>query len=136
MVTVAAVVVTYNRLEKLKTVLDSLEAQTHAPAQIFVIDNASTDGTAAFLLEREWTLPFEVVTMSTNSGGAGGFAEGMVKGYASGADHVWIMDDDCYPQPGLSRRSCAGSRVQSPSSAETSHSPVPSWSSSTAASAR
>lgn len=100
MVTVAAVVVTYNRLEKLKTVLDSLEAQTHAPAQIFVIDNASTDGTAAFLLEREWTLPFEVVTMSTNSGGAGGFAEGMVKGYASGADHVWIMDDDCYPQPG------------------------------------
>lgn len=100
MVTVAAVVVTYNRLEKLKTVLDSLEAQTHPPQTIFVIDNASTDGTAAFLLEREWTLPHEVVSMSENSGGAGGFAEGMVKGYASGADHVWIMDDDCYPQPG------------------------------------
>ncbi|MCM3500754.1 glycosyltransferase family 2 protein [Microbacterium sp. P26] len=99
MVTVAAVVVTFNRLEKLKTVLASLEAQTHAPAKVFVIDNASTDGTAAYLLEREWTLPYEVVTMSTNSGGAGGFAEGMVHGYASGADHVWIMDDDCYPRP-------------------------------------
>lgn len=37
--------------------------------------------------------------MTTNSGGAGGFAEGMLRGYASGADHVWIMDDDCYPQP-------------------------------------
>ncbi|MDU0325432.1 MULTISPECIES: glycosyltransferase family 2 protein [Microbacterium] len=99
MVTVAAVVVTFNRLEKLKTVLASLEAQTHAPAKVFVIDNASTDGTAAYLLEREWTLPYEVVTMATNSGGAGGFAEGMVHGYASGADHVWIMDDDCYPRP-------------------------------------
>lgn len=100
MVTVAAVVVTFNRLEKLKTVLASLEAQTHAPQKIFVIDNASTDGTAAYLLEREWALPYEVVSMTTNSGGAGGFAEGMVRGYASGADHVWIMDDDCYPQPG------------------------------------
>ncbi len=98
--TVAAVVVTFNRLEKLKTVLDSIEAQTHAPAKIFVIDNASTDGTAAFLLEREWGLPHEIVSMSKNSGGAGGFAEGMVRGYASGADHVWIMDDDCYPRPG------------------------------------
>ncbi|MGN7189013.1 glycosyltransferase family 2 protein [Microbacterium enclense] len=100
MVTVAAIVVTYNRVEKLKTVLDSIEAQTHAPAKIFVIDNASTDSTAAYLLEREWALPYEIVSMSKNSGGAGGFAEGMVRGYASGADHVWIMDDDCYPRPG------------------------------------
>lgn len=99
MVTVAAVVVTFNRLEKLKTVLQSLEAQTYPLQKIFVIDNASTDGTAAYLLEREWSLPFEVVSMTKNSGGAGGFAEGMLRGYASGADHVWIMDDDCYPQP-------------------------------------
>ncbi|WP_314451090.1 glycosyltransferase family 2 protein [uncultured Microbacterium sp.] len=99
MVTVAAVVVTFNRLEKLKTVLQSLEAQTYPLQKIFVIDNASTDGTAAYLLEREWQVPFEVVSMTKNSGGAGGFAEGMLRGYASGADHVWIMDDDCYPQP-------------------------------------
>lgn len=99
MVTVAAVVVTFNRLEKLKTVLQSLEAQKYPLQKIFVIDNASTDGTAAYLVEREWQVPFEVVSMTKNSGGAGGFAEGMLRGYASGADHVWIMDDDCYPQP-------------------------------------
>lgn len=100
MVTVAAVVVTFNRLEKLKTVIASIEAQTHPVSTLFVIDNASTDGTAAYLRNLETTVPMEIVTMEVNSGGAGGFSEGMVRGYASGADHVWIMDDDCYPQPG------------------------------------
>nr|WP_314843646.1 glycosyltransferase family 2 protein [uncultured Microbacterium sp.] len=96
---VAGVVVTFNRLEKLKTVIASIEAQTHPVETLFVIDNASTDGTAEYLAELETTVPLEVVTMETNSGGAGGFSEGMLRGYASGADHVWIMDDDCYPKP-------------------------------------
>lgn len=99
MVTVAAVVVTFNRLEKLKTVIASIEAQTHQPATLFIIDNASTDGTDAYLASLTSSLNFEVVSMTENTGGAGGFTEGMVRGYASGADHVWIMDDDCYPQP-------------------------------------
>lgn len=99
MVSVAGVVVTFNRLEKLKTVISSIEAQTHPVETLFVIDNASTDGTAEYLASLQTTVPLEIVTMETNSGGAGGFSEGMLRGYASGADHVWIMDDDCYPQP-------------------------------------
>lgn len=99
MVSVAAVVVTFNRLEKLKTVLASIAAQTHPVETLFVIDNASTDGTAEYLSGLELPVPVEVVTMATNLGGAGGFTEGMRRGYASGADHVWIMDDDCYPKP-------------------------------------
>lgn len=98
MVSVAGVVVTFNRLEKLKTVIASIEAQTHAVETLLVINNASTDGTAEYLADLETSVPLEVVTMETNSGGAGGFAEGMRRGYASGADHVWIMDDDCYPK--------------------------------------
>ncbi len=117
MVTVAAVVVTFNRLEKLKTVIASIEAQTLPVATLFVIDNASTDGTAEYLAQLSTTVPLEVVTMETNSGGAGGFAEGMLRGYASGADHVWIMDDDCYPQPRQrSRRSSRDSTARWPSS--------------------
>ncbi|UWF78172.1 glycosyltransferase family 2 protein [Microbacterium neungamense] len=99
MVTVAAVVVTFNRLEKLKNVIASIEAQTHPVSTLFVIDNASTDGTGEYLSTLQTTVPLEVVTMTENLGGAGGFAEGMRRGYASGADHVWIMDDDCYPKP-------------------------------------
>lgn len=99
MVSVAGVVVTFNRLEKLKTVIASIEAQTHPVETLFVVDNASTDGTAEYLAGLETSVPLEVISMTTNSGGAGGFSEGMLRGYASGADHVWIMDDDCYPKP-------------------------------------
>ncbi|WP_338371890.1 glycosyltransferase, partial [Enterococcus faecium] len=65
---VAAVVVTFNRLEKLKTVLASIAAQTHPVETLFVIDNASTDGTAEYLAGLELPVPVEVVTMATNSG--------------------------------------------------------------------
>lgn len=99
MVKVAAVVVTYNRLEKLKTVIDRLEHQTLAPAWIVVVDNASTDGTGAWLAGLETRVPLHVVSMAENLGGAGGFARGMSEGYLLGADHVWIMDDDCYAEP-------------------------------------
>jgi GT2 family glycosyltransferase len=99
MVTTAAVVVTFNRLEKLKTVIASIEAQSEPVASLIIIDNASTDGTADYLASLETDVPLEIATMTTNTGGAGGFAEGMRRGYGSGADFVWIMDDDCYPQP-------------------------------------
>lgn len=99
MVTVAAVVVTFNRLEKLKSVISSILGQTHPVTTLFIVDNASTDGTADYLASLDVPVPVQVITMETNSGGAGGFSEGLLRGYASGADHVWIMDDDCYPKP-------------------------------------
>lgn len=45
---VAAVVVTYDRLEFLKRCVDSLHKQT-VPCDILVVDNASTDETAQWL---------------------------------------------------------------------------------------
>ncbi|WP_231949728.1 glycosyltransferase [Alloactinosynnema sp. L-07] len=95
---VAAVVVTYNRKDKLTTVLDHVLAQTLRPAWVVVVDNASTDGTAEVLADyvrRDDRVV--VVSLDTNTGGAGGFATGMARGYELGADFVWIMDDDCYP---------------------------------------
>lgn len=108
MVTVAAVIVTYNRLDKLKNVIAAIEAQTYPIETLFVVDNASTDGTRQYLGGLQSSLKLEVVTMSSNRGGAGGFAEGMLRGYASGADHVWIMDDDCYPTPTALERLISG----------------------------
>lgn len=95
---VAAVVVTYNRLNKLRTVLDKLRAQTTPPDWIVIVDNASTDGTDAFLAEQ--TDPtLDITTLDENTGGAGGFATGMKRAYDLGADLFWLMDDDCYPEP-------------------------------------
>ncbi len=46
---VAAVIVTYNRADKLPTVLDHVLAQERAPQQVIVVDNASTDDTEQVL---------------------------------------------------------------------------------------
>ena len=99
MVNVAAIVVTYNRLEKLKKVIAAIGNQTVPVGSLVIIDNASTDGTGDYLASVVSELPLNVVTMDENVGGAGGFAEGLVRGYTAGADHLWIMDDDCYPEP-------------------------------------
>lgn len=102
--TVAAVVVTFNRLEKLKKVLASIEAQTILPAALVIVDNASTDGTADYLRDYEQSFPLggrvdlNVITLPENVGGAGGFSAGMRKGYELGSDYVWIFDDDGYPE--------------------------------------
>lgn len=93
---VAAVVVTYNRVDKLGKVLDSILAQTRSVDQLIVVDNASTDSTPQLLSVYDDDPRVEIVRLSTNTGGAGGFAAGMERAYERGADWVWIMDDDCY----------------------------------------
>jgi len=96
---VAAVIVTYNRVAKLERVLESVAAQSARPEWIVVVDNASTDGTAEYLAAQRERLGLDVLSLPTNTGGAGGFSAGMKHAYELGADAVWIMDDDCYPEP-------------------------------------
>jgi len=96
---VSAVVVTFNRLEKLKNVIAAIEAQTRRPDRLVIVNNASTDGTDEFLATLESSLNVDVLALQQNLGGAGGFSKGMEHAYESGADYVWIMDDDCYPKP-------------------------------------
>lgn len=97
---IAAVIVTYNRSAKLMQVLDALDRQTLKPDLVFVVDNASTDDTQALVQARAAEMPcLRYVRLPENVGGAGGFHEGMKVAYASGANYLWISDDDAYPQP-------------------------------------
>ncbi len=97
---VAAVIVTFNRLDKLKNVVSSVLAQERRPDTVIIVDNASTDDTATYLAELAAGEPtVQILALPTNTGGAGGFAAGMERGYQWGADFVWIMDDDGYPEP-------------------------------------
>lgn len=95
---VAAVVVTYNRLPLLRQCLAALTAQTIQPAAIWVIDNASTDGTGQAVEQMQ--LP-QLVYRNTgrNLGGAGGFAFGTREAAQAGYDALWLMDDDTIPEP-------------------------------------
>lgn len=48
---VCALVITHNRLDKLKNCLAALAGQEYVPAVVLVVDNASTDGTQSFLAQ-------------------------------------------------------------------------------------
>lgn len=97
---VAAVVVTYNRQEFLADLLPSLLDQTRPLQAIYVVDNASTDGTGEFL-DREYgdNPTIRRIDLTENTGGSGGFHAGVVAAYADGHDWFWLMDDDVIALP-------------------------------------
>src|SRR5947207_10072554 len=95
---VAAVVVTYNRRDLLLEALAAVYAQSRTPDAVIVVDNASTDGTAAAV--RAYYPAAVLAGLARNTGGAGGFACGMALALADGADLIWLMDDDTVPEPG------------------------------------
>jgi rhamnopyranosyl-N-acetylglucosaminyl-diphospho-decaprenol beta-1,3/1,4-galactofuranosyltransferase len=93
---VVALVVTYNRRQLLLESLAAVHAQSRAPDAVIVVDNASTDETAAAV--RSHYPAVTLAELARNTGGAGGFACGMALALADGADLVWLMDDDTVPQ--------------------------------------
>ena len=95
--TVAAVVVTHNRQDVLRRCLSALEGQTRRVDEIVVIDNCSTDGTAA-MVAREFPA-VSLVRSPRNTGGAGGFALGMDVVIGRGHEFAWLLDDDAEPRP-------------------------------------
>ncbi|GBF79193.1 glycosyltransferase [Aphanothece sacrum] len=98
--TIAAIIVTFNRKYLLIQCLEAVLYQSRIPDQIIVIDNASTDGTPESLKESGYleNPMINYVRLTENTGGAGGFYQGMKLGYEAGYDWLWLMDDDGYPQ--------------------------------------
>lgn len=88
--TVAAVIVTYNRLNDLKVCLTAVKSQTREPEGIIVVNNGSSDGTKEYLASQEGVTAIN----QENLGGAGGFYAGTKYAYDHGYDWVWMMDDD------------------------------------------
>lgn len=89
------VVVTYNRLNYLKELIDALKKQTQKYSEIVVVNNSSTDGTKEWLSTQK---DIKVINQD-NLGGAGGFHTGMKYSYENSAEWIWIMDDDVIPVP-------------------------------------
>jgi GT2 family glycosyltransferase len=105
-------IVTFNRIEYLKKLLERLKYIKPIPQSILIVDNNSTDNTNAELVKlhyasnnNEDVIQENIVNNtkilyyrnSENSGGAGGFAKGfeILKKYDW--DYLWIMDDDVLP---------------------------------------
>src|SRR5260370_18754505 len=95
---VVAVMVTYNRRDLLLEALAAVSAQSRAPDAVIVVDNASTDGTAAAV--RTKFPAVRLAELTKNSGGAGGFAPGMALAPARAAGLTWLLGDGTGPAPG------------------------------------
>lgn len=99
-------VVTYNRSGLLTRLLQSIERMDPKPGHLVIIDNASVDDTTEVVDSFRDRIGTEIVyrRLETNTGGSGGFSEGMRVAYDLGSTWVWLMDDDVEVLPdGLAR---------------------------------
>lgn len=110
----AAVIVTYNRRYLLQECINDVENQIIAPSSIIVINNASTDDTLRYLEElNKKSSIFDIVNLSQNIGGAGGFAKGMEIALQKDVDCVLVLDDDAMIDRDY-MRNILQTRVQNP----------------------
>lgn len=92
------IIVTYNRIHKLKHTLDFLFHELNVDGwECLVINNASSDGTREYLNEVDEGR-LKKLHLKENVGGAGGFSVGMKYAVENGYKYCWVMDDDCCPQ--------------------------------------
>lgn len=90
---IAVVVVTFNRIQLLKRLIEKLYLQTRRVNEIIVVDNGSTDGTQDWLANQDNIIS----VFQNNTGSAGGFYTGFSLALKNNADFIWAMDDDGFP---------------------------------------
>lgn len=109
-------IVTYNRSGLLSRLLESIASMDPKPGHVVVIDNASVDDTTDVVESYRDRLGTELVyrRLDTNTGGSGGFSEGMRTAYDLGSTWIWLMDDDVEVIPdGLARMGAWAPRFKS-----------------------
>lgn len=94
---VTAVVVTYNHIEFLKKCLNKILNQTYEVTNIVIVDNASNDGTGRYINNLN-NAKIDYIKLENNTGGAGGFNQGIKEAVKLSSDFTWIMDDDTMPE--------------------------------------
>ena len=89
-------IVTYNRIEKLKITLSAYLAS--GVSSFVIINNASNDGTEAYLEDFKSNHHCRLIHSQVNTGGAGGFYLGLKEArLIEGIDWLVVSDDDSYP---------------------------------------
>ena len=105
--TVTIVFVVFNRRDELRESLTRMLAQSEYDrdrVDVIVVDNASTDGSAAMVREE---FPQVQVIVRDENIGASAWNDGFA---VARGDFVLILDDDCYLPSGRARQGGGGGR--------------------------
>ncbi len=87
-------VVTFNRLDLLKKLIDNLRKQTVKVRDILVVNNDSTDGTSDWLKDQNDL----IIINQGNTGSSGGQHTAFKYAKDNNYDTFWAMDDDVLPE--------------------------------------
>jgi GT2 family glycosyltransferase len=91
----AVIVVNFNGGTFIERCLAAVRAQTHAPARVIVVDNASTDGSPEAIESRHENV--ELVRMEGNVGFAA--ANNHAAALADDCDWLALLNPDAFPEP-------------------------------------
>lgn len=94
---VAVVVLCYNERRWLEKCLTSVLATRDPAFRVYLVDNASSDGSAELVRERFPTVT--IVTNSANLGFAGGNNEGIRAAVGDGAEFIVLLNPDTWVEP-------------------------------------
>lgn len=97
----SVVIKTKDEAPRLRLTLASLAGQTVSPAEVVVVNDGSTDATAAVLAEAANELPLQVVTHSAPRGRSAAANAGAA---AARGDVLLFLDGDCLAGPDLIAR--------------------------------
>jgi GT2 family glycosyltransferase len=104
---IGVVTVTYNSASVLPDFLHSIAGQTHRSYLLFVVDNASKDGSLCIL--REWNDErFRIVANQDNLGVAAGNNQGIRAALLAGCNSVLLINNDTEFGPKLFEKLDAG----------------------------
>jgi rhamnopyranosyl-N-acetylglucosaminyl-diphospho-decaprenol beta-1,3/1,4-galactofuranosyltransferase len=93
---VAVAAVTFDRHEELALLLKGLAAQTAPIHSIALVDSGTAP--AIDVVNAGGAQNINYLRSEANLGGAGGFAYAILAAMASGAEWIWMMDDDGHPE--------------------------------------
>ncbi len=105
---VSVVIVNYNTGSLLAQVVESVFGQSLAPFECIVVDNASSDGSIAYLRSEFSDPRLHVIECESNSGFAAGCNRGISE---STGDFVLLLNPDCFLEPGALKRLVAEFRT-------------------------
>jgi rhamnopyranosyl-N-acetylglucosaminyl-diphospho-decaprenol beta-1,3/1,4-galactofuranosyltransferase len=97
---VAVAAVTYDRPAELAQLLRSLALQSAPISTIALVDSGTRPADAVVDAAVGDGAVIHYLRSEANLGGAGGFAYAILAAIASGAEWIWLMDDDGHPEDG------------------------------------